>query len=48
MYHELLHRQLGALVVNGRVMAHTQAFYRAERRFPAYDRVQQWLKKWPH
>ncbi len=48
MYHELLHRQLGTQVVNGRVLAHTPAFRAAERRFPAYDKTQAWLKKWPH
>jgi hypothetical protein len=44
MYHELLHRQLGVQLVNGRHVAHSPAFRAAERRFPGYDRVQAWLK----
>jgi hypothetical protein len=34
MYHELLHKEMGVDVVNGRRYAHTREFYDAERRFP--------------
>lgn len=46
MFHELLHRQLGAQVVNGRVQAHTAAFRAAECRYPAFERTQKWLRQW--
>ena len=36
MYHELLHKQMGARMVNGRRYAHTEAFRQAERRFEHY------------
>jgi hypothetical protein len=34
MYHELLHKEMGVDVVNGRRYAHTREFHHAERRFP--------------
>ncbi len=37
MYHELLHKQLGVKVVNGRRYAHTPAFREAELAFKRYD-----------
>ena len=36
MYHELLHKQMGTQVVNGRRYSHTPAFRAAERRYPQY------------
>jgi hypothetical protein len=43
MYHELLHKQLGVQVVNGRYAAHTDAFHAAEKKFPAYARAKAFL-----
>jgi hypothetical protein len=43
MYHELLHRILGAKVSNGRHLAHGAAFRRAERAFPEYAQAQAYL-----
>ncbi len=37
MYHELLHKQMGFNVVNGRRYAHTSEFREAERRFARYE-----------
>ena len=37
MYHELLHKQMGFNVVNGRRYTHTSAFREAERRFARYE-----------
>ena len=34
MYHELLHKKLGAKMVSGRRYAHTRAFRAADRAFP--------------
>lgn len=45
MYHELLHKSLGVKMVNGRRMAHTAAFRRAEQRFKQYDQAAAWMKK---
>jgi hypothetical protein len=36
MYHELLHKSLGVIIVNGRQAAHTPAFRRAEKSHPRY------------
>jgi hypothetical protein len=44
VYHELLHRELGAAVINGRRRAHTPAFRREEHAFKDYDRVQSFIK----
>lgn len=45
MYHELLHKQLGVKVVNGRRYAHTPAFREAERAFARYDDAQKALAR---
>ncbi len=47
MYHELLHKQLGVNVVNGRRYAHTPEFREAERRFRQYEQAQAFLKRPP-
>lgn len=44
MYHELLHKQFGVRIVNGRRMAHTPEFRAAERRFARYDEAVAFLK----
>lgn len=43
MYHELLHRVLGAKVSKGRHLAHGAEFRRAERAFPGYEQAQAYL-----
>jgi len=43
MYHELLHKQLGVQMVNGRHYAHTEAFHAAERKFPGYLKAKAFL-----
>lgn len=43
LYHELLHRQLGCQLHNGKVRVHTPEFRQRERAFPAYREAQQWL-----
>lgn len=43
MYHELLHKDLGIAVVNGRRYAHTPAFRERERQFRGYATVQEQL-----
>jgi hypothetical protein len=45
MYHELLHKAMGAEVVNGRRYAHTPAFREAERKFPRYDEAEAFLQE---
>jgi hypothetical protein len=45
VYHELLHKQLGIEVVNGRRYAHTSEFRARERRFRHYDKAQDFLKQ---
>ncbi len=45
MHHELLHRVLGAQVLNGRLYAHTPAFRAAERAFPDYARADAFLNQ---
>ena len=45
MYHELLHKQLGVQIVNGRHYAHTEAFHAAERRFPGYAAAKAFLDR---
>ena len=45
MYHELLHKQLGIQVVNGRRYAHTPHFKAAERQFQQYGEAQAFLKQ---
>lgn len=44
MYHELLHKQLGVNVVNGRRYAHTPEFREAEKRFARYAEARAFLK----
>lgn len=44
IYHELLHRELGTTVVNGRRHAHTSAFREQERKFKDYQRAQAYLE----
>lgn len=43
VYHEILHRELGTQVVNGRRNAHTPTFRKRERAFKDYDRAQAFL-----
>ena len=45
MYHELLHKQLGVNVVNGRRYAHTPEFRSAEQAFPHYEAAVAFLNK---
>lgn len=43
VYHELLHKQLGARVAAGRYYSHTPEFKQAERRFQRYQQAQDFL-----
>lgn len=45
MHHELLHRKLGARVVNGRRLAHTPEFRAEEKKFKHYQQAQAFLAK---
>jgi hypothetical protein len=45
MHHELLHKQLGVKMVNGRRIAHTAEFRSKERRFKNYREAQAFLAK---
>jgi len=45
MFHELLHKDLGMPLVNGRRRVHSPAFRQAERKFRQYSEVQEFLKK---
>jgi hypothetical protein len=45
MYHELLHKQMGARMVNGRRYAHTDAFRQAEWRFEHYAQAKAFLDR---
>ncbi|MBN1260895.1 MAG: M48 family metallopeptidase [Anaerolineae bacterium] len=45
MYHELLHKQLGVKLVNGRRRAHTADFRKAERAFPDYEKAEAFLRE---
>jgi hypothetical protein len=47
MYHELLHKQVGVEVVNGRRYAHTSEFREAEQAFEHYEQVQDFLAQRP-
>jgi hypothetical protein len=40
MYHELLHKKHGSMIVNGRRLAHSPAFRAEERRFAEYDEAE--------
>jgi hypothetical protein len=44
MYHELLHKNLGMQVVNGRQAAHTEQFRQAERQFREFQTAEAFLK----
>jgi len=43
MYHELLHKKHGSLIVNGRRLAHSPAFRADERRFAGYEDAERLL-----
>lgn len=45
MYHELLHKKHGNVLVNGRRLAHTPAFRAEERQFTGYEQVELQLKE---
>jgi hypothetical protein len=45
MYHELLHKKLGARLVNSRRMAHTRKFRQLEAQYPRYQEAQKYLNK---
>jgi hypothetical protein len=44
MYHELLHKQLGYKLVNGRRYAHTSEFREKEQQFEQYHAAQEYLE----
>jgi hypothetical protein len=44
MHHELLHKQMGIQVINGRRYAHTDAFRKAERRFEQYETAKRFME----
>ncbi|MEI7988876.1 MAG: hypothetical protein WCI88_07530 [Chloroflexota bacterium] len=48
MYHELLHKQMGIKIVNGRSYSHTKKFRSAERQFLRYDEVEKVLRSLVH
>lgn len=45
MYHELLHKKLGAHLVNSRRMVHTSAFREQEAKFSRFDEAQRYLNR---
>jgi hypothetical protein len=45
MYHELLHKKHGAMIVNGRRLSHSPAFREDERRFAEYASAENMLKQ---
>ncbi|MCD6426040.1 MAG: hypothetical protein J7L35_11130 [Anaerolineales bacterium] len=45
MYHELLHKKLGARLVNSRRMVHTNLFHQEEAKFARLDEAQNYLNK---
>lgn len=45
MYHELLHKKLGARLVNSRRMVHTNLFHQEEAKFSRFDEAQSFLNK---
>jgi len=45
MYHELLHKKLGARLVNSRRMVHTSRFHQEEAKFARLDEAQRYLNK---
>ncbi len=47
VYHEMLHKVIPPIARSGRRIVHTTEFRSRERHFDQFDRVQQWLKKYP-
>ncbi len=45
MYHELLHKKHGVMIVNGRRLSHSPAFREDERRFAQYFQAESQLKE---
>ena len=45
MYHELLHKALGAKVVNGKRYSHTPEFRQAEKQYKEYPQAQEYMKQ---
>ena len=45
MYHELLHKKMGAQQINGRRYAHTETFREEERKFRYYAEARAFLDK---
>ena len=45
MYHELLHKKLGARLVNSRRMVHTSLFHQEEAKFTKLDEAQKYLNR---
>ena len=48
MYHELLHKKHGAILVNGRRVAHSPAFRDDERRFIGWKQAEDELTRLAH
>jgi len=44
MYHELLHKKHGSLIVNGRRLAHSLAFREEERLYAGYHDAERQIK----
>lgn len=45
VYHEMLHKVVGARIVNGRRRIHTPEFKNIEKRFKYYKEAREWEKK---
>jgi predicted metal-dependent hydrolase len=45
VYHEMLHIHISVKKVNGRRRIHPPEFYRLEKMFPNYEKIQAWIKK---
>lgn len=45
LYHEMLHIFFPTTTRNGRRTIHSPAFKSAEKKFPAFDDIQKWIKK---
>lgn len=45
VYHEMLHKIVGANIEKGRRRVHTSEFKKLERRFKDYERAREWEKK---
>ncbi len=48
MYHEMLHIVFPTERINGRRRIHPPVFKEAERRFPEYEKIQQWIHRKRH